>query len=134
MPSGGPGGQRDDLTRYVADYMTRTGQSVRELARRARDPESGIRPSHGWLQDIVNGHMDRAPDLRRLRALAVAMGEPVETLARLSAAQWLNVDVIQVEADESGDWVGVPVKPGTPEEERERIRRMMADLVRHWET
>ncbi len=81
----------NDLTNHVRAHLDKTGHSVRELARRARDPQSGIGISDGWLSDILTGRTERAPDLRRLRALAAAMQEPVDVLTRLAAAQWLEV-------------------------------------------
>lgn len=129
---------RDDLTKFVRDHMERTGRSVRELSRTARDPESGVRPSHGWIQDIANGVMERAPDLRRLRALAAAMGVDVDHLARLAAAQWLGVTPIRVvEAPVGGDdeeTVAVPVPGGMSAADRERLRQAAADLAKHFET
>lgn len=121
---------RDDLTQYVKAFLDRTGWSVRELARRARDPISGIGVSHGWVNDIVTQTMERAPDMRRLRALAAAMGEHVDGLARLAAAQWLGVSVIEVPAGE-GEWVAVPVRPGMKPDQREQLRiRLTAEADR----
>ncbi len=124
---------RDDLTAYISAYLARTGQSVRELARRARDPISGISPSHGWLNDIVTGQMERAPDMRRLRALAAAINEPVETLARLAAAQWLGVRAIEVPIEDDA-WLAIPVPRDLAPQERERRRRMVEDIFRHMNT
>ncbi|RCG21934.1 hypothetical protein DQ384_36350 [Sphaerisporangium album] len=81
----------------------------------------------------MSNAMERAPDLRRLRALAAAMGEPVENLARLAAAQWLGVEVTEVPVD-SDEWLAVRVPPGLDEQGRERLRRMAVDLARHMET
>jgi transcriptional regulator with XRE-family HTH domain len=133
MPAQNGTQKRDDLSRYLIEYMERTGRTVRELSRAAVDPVSGVRPSHGWIQDIVNNEKDSPPDLRRLRGLAAAMGVPVDRLARLAAAQWLEVDaVIEVPADD-GTTVAVTVDPDMSPEGRERFRRMATDLAKHIE-
>lgn len=126
MSTGAGGGTvpRDDLTQYVKAFLERTGWSVRELARQARDPISGVGVSHGWVNDIVTETMERAPDMRRLRALAAAMGQPVETLARLAAAQWLGVEALEIPVGE-GEWVAVPLRPGTKPDEREQLRMQL---------
>ncbi len=120
---------RDDLTRHVKAYLARSGRSIRDLARAARDPLTGIRVSHGWINDIVGETLERAPDLRRLRALAAAMGEPVETLARLAAAQYLGVEVTEVTEVAAGTqtWIAVPVPPGLTEAERDELRARWAE-------
>lgn len=125
------GGAREaSLTAYVTAYLERTGESERSLARRARDPETGLGVSHGWLGDIVDESMDRAPDLRRLRALAAAMGVDVAILARLAARQWLGVEVEEVQSP-AGDTLTVTVPEGLSQEARKKFRRMVEDLAKH---
>lgn len=130
--SGGTRGAPDStaLTSYVKAYLEKTGESERGLARRARDPETGIGVSHGWIGDIVDGSMDRAPDLRRLRALAAGMGVDVGVLTRLAAAQWLGIPVEEVQTPE-GDVVIVTVPPGLSQEERKKFRRMVEEMAKH---
>lgn len=118
------------LTAYVKAHLERTGESERSLARRAKDPETGLGVSHGWLGDIVDGSMDRAPDLRRLRALAAAMSVDVGVLARLSARQWLGVEVEEVQSP-AGETLTVTVPEGLSQAERQKFRRMVEDLAKH---
>lgn len=128
------GGERDHLTRYVKDYLARTGESARGLARRSRDPVTTISLRHGWINEIVNGERELPPDLPRLRALAAGMGVPVEVVAELAAAQWLGVDVAQVAPGGDGGEtrVTVTVPPGLTPEERARFVRVAEDLAKHF--
>ncbi|MGW3346758.1 hypothetical protein ACWDA3_25895 [Nonomuraea rubra] len=134
MPtSGGTPGSTDDaasLSTFIRDYLAERDESERALARRAIDPETGFTLQHGWINQLVMGRVSRAPELWRLRALAVAMGVPAEMLAELAAAQWLGVDVARVRTG-GGDWVAVSVPPGLSPEERERFVRMAEDIARH---
>lgn len=123
------GHDRDHLTRYVKDYLARTGESVRALARRSRDPVSQIALKHGWLNEIVNNERELPPDLRRLRALAAGMGVPVETLAELAAAQWLGVQVTRADAEDYG--VFVTTDRPLSDEERERFIRIAKGIAKH---
>lgn len=124
---------RDHLTRFVRDYLARTGDSVRALARRSRDPQSGITLKHGWLNEIVNNERELPPDLRRLRALAAGMSVPEARLAELAAAQWLGVDVTRVDvAAERVDGVFVTTPRPLSAEERERLTLIVQDIARHF--
>lgn len=117
------------LSRYVRNYLDRTGESERGLARRSRDPISEVTVRHGWLNELLNGTIERAPELRRLRALAVGMGVPVRTLAALAAKQWLEVDVVAAEGDDTVETITVPA--GLTPEQRAKFRRMVEDMARH---
>lgn len=123
--------KRDDLTRYVNDYLARKKRSIRDL-HKAMQRASGPSPSNAWLQDIVNGTMNRAPDEYRLEVLAEAMGEPYEKLAALAAKQFLGVDrVVVVRVGDDGE-VAVPEPKGIDEQGREEFRAAVAELAKRW--
>jgi hypothetical protein len=128
---------RDHLTRYVKEYIDqrRPKESERSLAQRCIDPVTTLRLRHGWINDLVNGTIDRAPELRRLRALAAGMDVPVRLVVELAAAQWLELDVTEVQIAEApaGDesWVAVTVPQNLTPEERQRFVRMAEDMAKH---
>lgn len=133
MPSSGgtPGAEETGrLSRFIRDHLAEHDTSERALARRAIDPDTGLTLQHGWINQLAMGRVSRAPELWRLRALAVAMGVPAARLAELAAAQWLGVDVAEVGTDDGG-WVAVTVPSGLSPEERERFVRMAEDMARH---
>jgi hypothetical protein len=137
MPtSGGTHGSADrdqlTLTRYVRDYLAERGESERALARRAVDPETGLALNHGWINQLAQGQVNRAPELWRIRALAAGMRAPAQFLASLAAAQWLGVEVVETPGGREGEeWVTVTVPPGLSPEERDRFVRMVEDIARH---
>jgi hypothetical protein len=130
MPrSGGtPHAEGTPLADYVTAYLIRTGESVRALAKRSRDPVSGIAVSHNWIQEIVNREREIPPDLRRLRGLAAGMGTDVDILARMAAQQWLGVEVEDV-TTESGDTMTVTVPPGLSKDQRSRLRQVVERMA-----
>lgn len=133
MPSDGThnGTERDRLSRYLRDYLAEHNESERGLARRATDPDTKLTLQHGWINQLAIGRMSRAPEIWRLRALAVAMGVPVRLLAELAAAQWLGVEVAEV-AGAGTDWVAVSLPAGLSPKERERFVAMAEDIARHF--
>lgn len=120
---------QDQLSTYVRDYMAAHDMSERQLALKAVDPVSGQRVLHTWLNSLLLGTMVRAPELWRLRALAVAMGVPEKRLAELAAAQWLGVQVAHVETS-SGQQVTITVPKGLTGEARARFILMAEDIAR----
>lgn len=131
-PSGGtPGSAAEDrLSAFIRQYLDEHDESERALARRAMDPTTGLTLQHGWINQLVLGRVTRAPELWRLRALAVAMGVPAERLARFAAIQWLGVDVAEVDGAD-GEKVAISVPPDLSPEDRERFIRMAEDIARH---
>ncbi|MFI6819215.1 4-oxalocrotonate tautomerase family protein [Nonomuraea sp. NPDC050328] len=131
-PSGGTPGSadRDDLSRYVRDYLAEHNESERALARRSRDPQTGLSLVHTWINSLVLG-ITPAPSLWRLRALAAGMGVPTRLLAELAAAQWLGVEVMEAATSNDEDWVTVTVPKGLTPEEKERFVRMVEEMARH---
>lgn len=133
MPTGGgtPGSATTNhLSDYVREYLRQHDLTERGLARRAVDPQTGFALNHGWVNQLVQARVTRAPELWRLRALAAAMGTTTRYLAELSAAQWLGLEVSEVPAEPDGT-IAVSVPPGLSDEAREKLRRMVEDLARH---
>jgi anti-sigma factor RsiW len=134
MPTSGgaPGNAASDrLSAFVRDYLHQHDESERGLAGRAIDPETGLTLQHGWINQLAKGRVPRAPELWRLRALAVAMAVPVSMLAEMAAGQWLGVEVAEIKTGEE-DWVAVTVPKGMTSAERERFKRAVEDLARHF--
>ncbi|MEV0306456.1 hypothetical protein [Nonomuraea fuscirosea] len=121
----------DRLSAFVRDYLREHQESERRLADRAIDPETGLTLQHGWVNALKNGRVPRAPELWRLRALAVAMSVPASKLAEMAAAQWLGVEVVDVEINQD-EQVAVTVPKGMPPAERARFMRMVQEMARHW--
>jgi len=117
------------LSRFVRDYLARTGVSERTLAEKSIDPVTTLRLKHGWMNLLVHARQDRAPELWRLRALAVGMGAPARRIVELAAAQWLGLDVAEVDTPSGSVVVTVP--EDLSPEKRERFVRMAEDMARH---
>ncbi|PZG20576.1 hypothetical protein [Nonomuraea aridisoli] len=130
MPTSGGAPGNDRLSAFVRDYLQEHDESERGLAARAIDPETGLTLQHGWINQLKKGRVPRAPELWRLRALAVAMETPVAALAQMAAAQWLGVEVADVQTGEE-ERVSVTVPKGMTPAERERFIRMAEDIARH---
>ncbi|MEU1731419.1 hypothetical protein [Streptosporangium sp. NPDC020145] len=122
-------GQGDHLSRYIKDYLAREQTSERALAARSRDPVTTLTLKHGWINQLVNNGVERAPELWRLRALAAGMGVPVRVLTELTAAQWLALSVEELPAGEDAV-VLINVPEGLTPDQKERFRRMAEGLAR----
>lgn len=94
MPSSTP-----TLRDMVQDALDR-GQTYKQLAERAVDPETSQRASPALLNDIVRGNVTRAPTVAHLRAIAAALAKPYEAVRRAAIAQWLPADEAE---DPDGD-------------------------------
>lgn len=68
------------------------GQTYKQLAERAIDPETGQRASLAFLNDIARGKVDRMPYDYHLRALAAALGVPYEHVRQAAIRQWVPPD------------------------------------------
>lgn len=106
------------LSRYVKDYMDRTGVSNLSLARRSRDPETGEELLPQWIKHLVENRVPRSPEPWRYRALAAGMGVEVDLIRRLAAAQWIGVELIDTD---KGEWVTVEIPPGLSDSDRQIV-------------
>lgn len=68
------------------------GRTLDQLEKIAIDPASGKKASRALLSRLRRGEVDRIPYDYHLRAIAVALGKPYETVRRAAIAQWLPLD------------------------------------------
>lgn len=86
MPSSSP--TLRDMVNEARDH----GQTYKQLAARAIDPETGQRASLSLIHDLARDKVDRMPYDYHLRAIAVALSKPYEQVRRAAIAQWLPAD------------------------------------------
>jgi hypothetical protein len=115
------------LSDFVAAYIERTQISKNQFVQKCVDPLDPSRVIYiQWLDTILAGR-GPMPELWRLRALAVGMGVDLEELQRRAVAQWLDYSLEDARPDP--DVIAIPVKPGTSDATRRRIRRMAELLI-----
>lgn len=119
----------DHLSRFVRDWLQQHGETERGLAKRTVDPETKQTLQHGWINTLASNRVPRAPELWRLRALAVGMRVPAKRLAQLSGKQWLELEVAEI-AVTSRDTVVVTVPADLTDEERAKFIRMAEGMAR----
>lgn len=81
-------GSTPTLRDMVKDALDR-GQTYRQLAERAVDPQTGQTASLALINDIARGQVNRAPSVIHLRALAAALERPFEAVRQAAIRQWL---------------------------------------------
>lgn len=119
-------GMRTPLSDYVNGFLKRTGMSKNAFVKACADPEDRTRVMYPqWLDTMLDGR-GPAPELWRLRALAVGMATDLEQLKRFAAIQWLDYEIEEVAT--GGEVIMVPIKHPISEATRRRIRRM-AELM-----
>lgn len=106
------------LSTYVREWMERTGTTNLALARRSVDPDTGEELLPQWIRHLAENRVPRSPELWRYRALAAGMGVDVEKIKRLAAAQWIGVELAEVD---QGEWITVPMPPELSEEDRQVV-------------
>ncbi|OPG10573.1 hypothetical protein [Microbispora sp. GKU 823] len=127
----------DCLQAHIDRY---DGGSKNAFTERARDPETGNTFRVQWVIDLLNGRVNRAPELWRLRALAAAMAarkgaameqaryrEHLETLRHLTAAQYLGLEVPAPGEDSTASF---RVPAGLPLEKRKMVVRWAEMIAR----
>ena len=130
------------LSDYIREYMQREEISANKLAARCKDPETGQRILVQWLLNLASARItDRAPELWRLRALAAGLSttdagldraryrEQVEVMKRLTAAQWLQMEVLEAK-DGDGSVITISVPPDLSPAARERLRQWAEQMAR----
>ncbi|MEV0968472.1 hypothetical protein [Microtetraspora glauca] len=116
---------------YLQRKKAQEGDSLRALAKRCVDPETGFDLKRPWLSMLAEGDMNRAPELWRLRALAAGMSAPLQQLQLMAAQQWLgfSAETVDVQVG-SGDHVIVPVPPGLTAADRAKVVRWAEQWAR----
>lgn len=132
------------LSSYVGAFLAREGLSARQFALRGVDPEgNGNRLLVQWVIHLIDDQLSRkAPEMWRLRALAAAMAfrpdsgvdrgrynQELQVIKRLTAAQWLEMTALEVEAGD-GSIVTISVPPDLSEEKRQQIREWAEQMAR----
>ncbi|HXT90532.1 MAG TPA: hypothetical protein VN714_14865 [Trebonia sp.] len=69
------------------------GQTLRQLAQRAIDPETGQPASYSLFHDIEHGNVKRAPAVEHLRAIAVALNRPFEEVRQAAIIEYLPAKI-----------------------------------------
>ncbi|MCW2876749.1 MAG: hypothetical protein JWQ95_849 [Sphaerisporangium sp.] len=133
---------RTPLSDYIRMYQTRTGLSHNQMAKQGRDPDTGNQILVQWLLEMIAGHVARAPELWRLRALAAAMasgddpGRDVEQyrqrldlIRRLAAVQWFEMSELLFESSHASV-LAVRVPPSLSEHKRRMVVRWAETTAR----
>lgn len=129
------------LSDYLQVQIDRCdGGSKNAFTSRARDPDTGNTFRVQWVIDLLNGKVNRAPELWRLRALAAAMAsgtdtgldraryrEHLDALRRLAAAQYLG---LELPASGEVSTASFRVPASLPVEEREMVVRWAEMIAR----
>ncbi|MFI7630293.1 hypothetical protein [Microbispora rosea] len=132
---------RTPLGDYLQIQIDRCdGGSKNAFTGRARDPDTGNTFRVQWVIDLLNGKVNRAPEMWRLRALAAAMAsgtdtgldralyrEHLETLRHLTAAQYLG---LEVPAPGESSTASFRVPGGLPAEQRKMVVRWAEMIAR----
>ncbi|ELP70053.1 hypothetical protein STRTUCAR8_08643 [Streptomyces turgidiscabies Car8] len=72
--------QRTDFTDLLKGRRAELGYSLRDMADRCIDPETGEQPKFGWLSKVERGEPIDAPKAERLKALSIGYELPVQVL------------------------------------------------------
>lgn len=83
--------QRTDFADLVRRRRAELGISLRELEARAVDPESGEQAKFGWISKLEQGKPVTPPSEGLLKALAIGLALPLQTLQEAAAAQFFGL-------------------------------------------
>ncbi|MEU6649462.1 XRE family transcriptional regulator [Streptomyces sp. NPDC046900] len=85
---------RTDFSDLIRRRRAELGISLRDLAARAIDPDTGEDVKHAWINKAEKAGSVDAPRPATLRALSVGLGIPLRTLQEAAAAQFLDFDAV----------------------------------------
>lgn len=85
---------RTDFSDLIRRRRAELGISLRDLAARCIDPETGEGVKHAWISKVENAGSVDAPRPAILRALSAGLGIPLRTLQEAAAAQFLDFDAV----------------------------------------
>lgn len=116
------------FTDMVREVLAVKGATLRSVAERAVDPETGRKLQHTTLHRIANGESYRR-DRWIVGAIAAATGRPLSEVRRAAAAEWVGLtadDILGMSTPEVS--VVVAYKPGTRPEELTLVREALKKL------
>lgn len=109
---------RTDFSDLVRTRRLELGISLRELERRAVDPETGEQAKYGWISKVENGKSIDAPTAPRIRALAAGLGLPFRVIKEAVDAQFGLISEIRTE-DGTARILVARIEEMTPDEVRQ---------------
>ncbi|KOX20745.1 MULTISPECIES: hypothetical protein [unclassified Streptomyces] len=116
------------FTDMVREALALKGATLRSVAERAVDPETGKKLQHTTLAKIVNGEGYRH-DKWIVGAVAAATGREPSEVRRAAAAEWVGLtadDILGASTPEVS--VVVAYKPGTRPEELTLVKEALKKL------
>ena len=116
--------QRTDFADLVRQRRAELSVSVRVLADRSVDPETGTQAKFGWISKVERGESTDAPPAAVLRALAVGLSLPLRVLQEAAAAQYLDMESFIWSQDRSTRVLAAHI-----EEMSEEERQQLADIA-----
>lgn len=108
------------LRNLVAGRRAELRLTLRQLADRCIDPETGGDIKFGWLHKLESGGSVSAPSEGQLRALAVGLQLPAKRLQDAAAEEWFGVRPAEWSGD-SSTRVTVAWMNELPEEKRAEL-------------
>lgn len=84
--------QRTDFRDLLKSRRAELGHSLRKMADRCIDPESGEQAKFGWLSKLERGLPAEMPKLEILKALSIGFELPLNVLKVTSMREFLDYD------------------------------------------
>lgn len=81
--------EQDPTLRDMIRAANASGLTYERIAKNAIDPETGHKASAGHINDIARGAVNRLPETKNLRAIAVGLGVPYERVRQAAIREWL---------------------------------------------
>lgn len=116
--------QRSDFADLVRQRRADLNISVRTLATRSVDPETGTQVKFGWISKVERGESTDAPSAAALRALSAGLGLPVRVLQEAAAAQYLDMESFVWSKDRTTRVLAARIEEMSDEE-----RRQLAEIA-----
>lgn len=108
----------------VRERRSELGISLRELASRSIDPETGEQAKHAWIGKVESGTATSIPPAPMLRALAAGLGLPARIVQEAAAVQYWGMTSAIWSQDRSTRVLAARIEEMTAEE-----RRQLAEIA-----
>lgn len=115
---------RTDFADLVRQRRAELNISVRTLAARSVDPETGTQAKFGWISKVERGESTDAPSAATLRALSAGLSLPVRVLQEAAAAQYLDMESFIWSQDRTTRVLAARIEEMSDEE-----RRQLAEIA-----